>query len=449
MKTIEEHRTRLREIADYALGHGVEAKGKEMFTESHPSKWGKDDQTKFITACHDGYKIAQNMLIEEIQYYQSLLRDYTKELKECRKSKAALKIEEIENFIKTIHVRISTYSHVADAIAWNLLGGQIHIARRLHIEQFDMKYLDSSNLRHAIEVANSLNKKPMRFALISDLTSFVQIGDLLIRDEDKLGIAELKEGEVNELLEDFFWNIEKYKEGSLKEEFIKKLDKNTVKQMKRMLRQKERAIRAIEVINTDKGIDPVSGNNITVGTPTIPTKGYQEDINKLRSQLDSKIWAYTVVDTCIHIGMYRDEGIPMAGYAIQMILKEQTDNFIVIDWLSITKKLSQPIFAKPFSPEFIVDVLTGKVKIIIGINVDQLIETFNYFGLKTRWATMKETAKAKQESKRKGIFEVNKRGVIITVNGSDQFLGGGILSKIIYDNILPSNIALTLLSVSR
>lgn len=446
MDTIENYRIKLKEIADYAFSHGTDAIGIEQFKSGPPSTWDKDVLNKFLIACHDGFKIAQKLIVEELKKYQTYLRETTAELKEFRRQRNKDKEKETSSKIKIIERRLHNFSHMADGIAWQMLGGQIHLARRFHIQEKSSKFLDSSNLSHALKVADEINKIPEDFALLSDLTSFIQIGDLLVRHGKITAVMELKEGKVNDLVREFIDTIDRSGNRITDEDLKEKFDKNTIKQIKRVQRQQERAERAVDVMNNDKGIDPVSGKDIFIGTPSIPTEYYHEELRKLYEDLQNKIWAYTVVDTCVHIGMYRDEGLSMAAFTIPHILKNKTENFIVVDWVSITENLSEPLFGKPFPPEFIIDILTGKVKIIIGLNVDALIETFNVFGLKTRWLTEKETAKRKQGSVKEGIIVVNKKGIAINIPGTEEVtIYGGTFSKIIYDNIKPSNIALSFL----
>jgi hypothetical protein len=256
---------------------------------------------------------------------------------------------------------------------------------------------------------------------------------------------ELKEGKVNDQIAEFLEELKKKGENLDPDNLKTQFDENTIKQIERVERQKIRAERAIEVINTDKGIDPVSGETINIGTPKIPTETYFDILIKLREDLKSKIWAYTNVETCLHIGMYRDLGLMMAPIAIKQILESETKNYILIDWLSITSNLSEPIFMKPFAPDFIIDFLSGKIKIIMGLNFDALIDTFNVFGLQTRWLTEKETARIKDKMPRNEMVIINKRGIISSVSdGLDVYIMGGIISKILYDNFLPSNVALTI-----
>src|SRR5207248_1620033 len=95
-----------------------------------------------------------------------------------------------------------------------------------------------------------------------------------------------------------------------------------------------------------------------------------------------------------------------------------------------------------------IDFLTGVINVIMGIDFDKLIELFNSLGLETRWLSTKETAKKAQKSPKRKIFNVNGRGIAVKLpNGDEILLGGGVVSKILYDNITPSNIAMTLLGI--
>jgi hypothetical protein len=447
MESLEDHRRKLKEISDFAFGHGILTIGKEHFITGPPDSWEKDLLDQFFVACNEGFKIAQRILIAEVQKYQLLQRETKIQLKEFRrqKNKEKEKLTEIE--IKIIVQRLQNFSHIADGIAWQLIGGEIHVARRFYIQEKSSKYLDSSNIKHAIETAEEINKDPNAVALISDLTSFVQIGDLLIRSSEKIGILELKEGKVNEEINEFLAKSDNTESAVTDEKLKEVFNETTIKQLKRIQRQQDRILKVTTILNNDKGIDPVSGHEIFIKTPTIFTDNYHEELSKLQVELQDKIWSYNCLENCLHIGMYRDNGINMSKFLIAEILKSKTSNYKVIDWLAITHNLSEPIFGKPFSPEFIIDVLTSKVKIIIGLDFDALIETFNVFGLKSRWLTEKETMKLQQSKLGENIVIINKRGIAITlVDKKELIISGGTISKILYDNILPSSIAKSILN---
>jgi hypothetical protein len=443
MRTLDEHKIKLKDVCDKAFAFGIRSIISQVEPYSHPDTWGEDIKHTFLIKCHEGFKLAQDLIIEEIIEYQRLIREFTLELKESRRQRDKDKERSLLEKIAVSEHRAKTFSHVADGIAWQLISGQIHIARRLYIKE-SSKYLDSSNIKHAISVAKQINQKPEDFALISDTTNFVQIGDLLIRQGKQVGIAELKEGKVNDQIADFFEKLEKEAPESEIKEFVQNLDGKTVEQMKRILNQQERAIRAIEVINNDKGNDPKTGKKITVTTPSIETEYYYKELFELKEQLKEKNWAYGVLENaCVHIGMYKNESRIMAPFAIRELLRAKTENHIVVDFQGIVENVSSPLFAKPFDPEFLIDVVGGDVKVIIGIDFDALLEMFRDIGLKARWLTTKETVKMKEGETTKSIFTVNKRAIGISGQTEDKeiILGGGIISKILYDNIYPSNIA--------
>src|SRR5699024_2147473 len=132
--------------------------------------------------------------------------------------------------------------------------------------------------------------------------------------------------------------------------------------------------------------------------------------------------------------------------AIKQIISKDTDNYLIVDWMSIAGSVSEPIFAKPLDPDFIIDVLTGSVRVIFGIDFDKVIELFCDLGLPTEWVSEKETMKFKQRiNNRESLFEVNKRAILMETEDVDIYFGGGLISKIIYDNIKPSSLAMSML----
>ncbi len=445
MDSYEDYRKKLREAADYAFYYGAATFGIDRIKANMATTWDKDMRDEFAVLCHDGFKKAQKSIIEQILNYQTELRQNTSDLKDFRRQSNKPKVKAIEAKIAIIEQRIHNFLHIADGIAWQMLSGQIHIARRLSLQEKRFKFLDSSNLSHAITIAEQINQTPLHFALLTDITSYIHIGDLLVKKDNILSIVELKEGIANKSIGDFLKQqdiaIDGVSEKALKEQF----DEKTVAQAKRIQRQVKRGKQAVEVINTDKGTDPATGLQISITTPTIYTEFYHGELRQLFVDLNSQIWAYAVVEDCIHIGMYRDNGIFMTR-AIKDIMEVITTNYIVIDWLMITRNLSAPIFMKPFPPEFIIDIMTGKIKVMMGLDLDRLIDLFNSLGLTTRWMTKKETAKIIQTGDARSTVVVDKRALCYKLGDHEVSMGWGIISKLMYDCILPSNIALSILS---
>lgn len=99
----------------------------------------------------------------------------------------------------------------------------------------------------------------LKFNFVSDLTTVVQIGDLVevdatARKDRKWTVIELKEGRVNELLTGMITE----KEATLAEkdfESMKELVGDTApKQAQRMLRQQRRMRELTRIVETDRGL---------------------------------------------------------------------------------------------------------------------------------------------------------------------------------------------------
>jgi hypothetical protein len=404
LRKLEEHRTILREIADLAFSYGYDNSSIDFSKAANPDDIPKKE---FIHACHEGYKLAQHKLIDEVIFYQELELKKKPKLKEARRERNKELEESIFKDLKIIEQRLNTLSHIADGIAWQLIGGQIHIAKRFFLQEKGQKRLKESN----IEVAEEINQDPDNFALISDITNSIQIGDLLVVSKGVIGMMELKQGKVNEQISEFLENLEEQNKTIEDVDIQEDFDKKTAKQLKRVVRQKERMRQVTDLIKNDEGPDPNTGKHLKINTPVYNTEYFHENLEKMHQKLENKIWAYDVIEGCIHIGIYKGKGLAMAPFAIKKIISNDTDNFIIVNWMSIVSNISEPIFAKPLDPNFIIDILTDKVKVIFGINFDMVIELFNKLGLKSEWISEKNTMKLKQKHGSQIIFELNKRAI--------------------------------------
>jgi hypothetical protein len=443
LKTLEEHGIQLKKISDYAFLYGQEFIGIEKMLRIANRTASAKVKKIFFQKCHEGFKLAQELLIDEIQYYQSLYRTFNQDLKVSRTERDKEKQKKLENDLQIVETRLSALSHIADGIAYQLLRGRIHVMRRLHIGKQGTSFLEFSNFSHTKAIVDQINKNPDDFAFISDLSSFIHIGDLLVFSNGEVKIVELKEGKINKEVSDFLDHVNVKQDTLDDAELAEKFGKHTAKQIKRNVRQRKRGIQFEEVVNNDKGIDPATGEYIHMPTPSVDSIYYNEVLGEMEETLNTQNWAYQYLPGGVHIGMYKGDALLMAEFAIEHIVKEKMPNYILVDWQSIIDQLSEPLFSKPLSPDFIIDILTGRVRVIIALDCDELIGEFNRFGLNAKWLSQKETMQLKQSTKNvDGLFEVNGRAISVSKDdGSKIIIYGGIISKILYDNILPGSIA--------
>lgn len=117
---------------------------------------------KFVSLATKGMREAQNLIVERIKSNPDLSDS-----------------EEV------------LFRGIADSIAWQFLGNQLCHARRLFKEQIPPD-LKNSNFDSVVIVANQMvEAHPDSMPLISDLTSFVQVGDLFISTPKGIIIAEV------------------------------------------------------------------------------------------------------------------------------------------------------------------------------------------------------------------------------------------------------------------
>lgn len=205
------------------------------------------DKIEYQIQVHKGFRIGQALIIEEITklYYDKKQLKY--EYIEARKSKN----EKLKNYINTalkiVEHHIKILRHLADLIAWQMLGHQYFKARRFYSGDKGRPDLSETNLESVIKAVDYFHRKaPINFALITDLTTFIDVGDLLVSSAKSLAIVECKSGSIQwqvnallsellqdnwkEVVEDLIKNKGKKKAGDMLKQAsrtLNQLDKGT------------------------------------------------------------------------------------------------------------------------------------------------------------------------------------------------------------------------------
>ena len=271
---------RARVIYHYACRYGVEHTPYEVNGEWSPEA--------FVRTCHAGFAMAQHLIVDELITLHQRQRELTTQLGIVRRERDKASQNKIKQLLGTEKFKEQVIRKLADSIAWQLLRNQNYIARRLYIGEDSPPSIDKSNLASVVKVINELNAKdPLSFALISDTTSFIQVGDVLRIHHNGIEIIEVKEGEKNLQA---ITILESLEESSEIEE--KKLagehGQDLAKQITRMSRQQKRAQRAVNVLNTGSGPDTSTGIPIQVKDVEFPESKYLSDLKNLFEELNDK-----------------------------------------------------------------------------------------------------------------------------------------------------------------
>ncbi len=435
------------EIADLICHYGFDKTVKDKkFNPSDFKNFIEQNREAFIKNCHEGFKKAQQkilalMLAFEVEKYKLKLV-----LKSLDNEKNKSQVLELNASVIGIESKEHILRHLIDTIAWQMIKGQLYIARRLYQDVKGEKRLLKSNIASVIRAADEINKNDLDFALITDLSAYIQSGDIMIMKENKsLEFVEVKEGvknqEIFKILEDIINSDEPL------EKIIDnlKLDGKSIKQLDRNLKQLREMINLTNILNNDKGVDK-SGKSVKIITPREDTPKFDDKLRKLQKQLEARnLWAYDVIEDCLHIALYKGPLKFIGPSILDSIGQHSGNNFIIMDFLHVIRSLNKPLLFLPFSKDFLFDILFGRTKLFFMLNIDQYLMLFSNYGLKAEWLSRKETMKIVDNQKNSGLFIYKNRGIKITDEATKKimYLNVGIFSKMYFEHIYPSYTAYT------
>lgn len=416
----------LKNLIYYVLQYGIH---RSTIKADMPNP-SYDEMVAFVTNVHKGFMLAQ----------ESVVRNLTEVLQQKKKAKQQLKIDNRErntaakkadqDLLNKLKYQEYVFRKVIDSIAFILLRYELSDARRLYCGEEPIDITDS-NLQSCIEYSQDIYQKdPMTFALISDLSSFIQAGDILqYRYGEKVSVIELKEGVVNEkVLEtmrfyeqtkcDMFLNLTLEQEGP---GFERQLSR-TVKQI-----HKDRSI--VDVMNTGRGTDMFTGLNVNVIQGNGEIQTFTEIVKELLKDARAKGYATSVIEGCLPIGVYYNAKFPKEIFSDWMRLIKI--DFPIIDLRqSILDPTAYPIFLLGIPQSSLVDIVLGRVSILMSIDIDSWLLPLKQGGYKIDYIPRSKLQSICRSSL-KNIHPIMLEGKCVTVekNGSKQFLQKGLLAR--------------------
>lgn len=422
----------VEQIFEYT--HEYAVKNLNLKLDNPISSWTDEETNKFTEYVHIGFKKAQELVLNELLNYETQIEELNKTLKESKRNRNKIVEEDTQKSINIIKYKTKTLRMFMDFIAWQFLGGQYYKVRRF----YDMRKKDNSrpilsksnieSVKNAVEYYHSLN--PLNFALISDLTSFIDIGDMLVMDNHQLVPIEVKEGQKNKEIFDFLFK-EKIPDN------LGTIDENFLKQAKRILNQAKRGHLLYDVLKNEKGVDPFTELKTKVNKEAFEIKTYIDEFEKLIANLDVENYSYTIIEDIISIGIYQNEVIHMGDILIPFLNNEMFGKaYPVFNYREkFQMPISEPIFYYGLSKKTIFDILFGRINIVMSINLDKFIELCNLQGLEARYLSEKETRRRKSQGEIP-LFEFEKKNIMI----GDTILGDGLIARMLFDFVRPSSI---------
>lgn len=411
--------------------------GSVKYFEKHTEAFNIEYPKDFFSFANEGMKKAQLIILDELRSNLFKQRDAKVRLKTQRKTNAKDKmaIGAIEEEIKNLEFIELIYRNLMNSIVWQIFGTKREVIARHYLEEVGSKSLYGEGFEAVLKAAEKINEDPLKFALISDLSTNIQIGDLVIWTPDGFEIIEVKTGEKNKQAIDLlkFYQVNELdpseRVGLMPEGHFKD-------QLMRMLKQKETNKKTAEIINNDEGVYQKDDNaTIHLRESFHEETTYHNVLGDLIKNSEEKDWAFTSVDGILNVGVYRND---WRVYGKKTL--EELNGYPVFDLMgTLTVDVCEPIFMKPFPDEVLLDIAFGKIKVFIGIDYNKLIEFANDIGLSLRWSTTKEFAKITEglPMKSKEVFSNHNKGLVIDYKGHQIFLGMGFMVRLLFDHKTP------------
>ena len=458
LEGIHDYERNLREICDYALSHGIKSR-----KSINPLTCSKEDYNKFIAKCHEGFDLAQDMIVNQFLEIQGEKRNYGVELKDARRKKDKTTAYLCEANIVYLTNRELILRKVADAIAWQMWGLQRWNLRRLYLGK-QMPYLDSANIDSIISATKEINKEPLSFGLIADITSFIQIGDILAVDRSKesaeIHLIEMKAGEMNLKVMEFLESFDKIQCPRIPYFFAQEHGKAALEQALRVTKQQMKAAQVMQIVKTGKGKDPYFDRDIVIPDEIFEEDDYDETLARLIEKCRINGAACDVVDDCLFLGVYDPSKYPrylsdFTNYLYFNLTGIKRDPFMYSEEfyenelflflekaypiydlrLSLTIPLSKPLFLRLLPKEDIFNIIFGKVIILLYLDYERLFERAKDKGIVGKWST----EEARKEHGVKDFYSKLGKRPMFEKEGKVNMMGDGSLSRII-DGTKPDSV---------
>jgi hypothetical protein len=214
-------------------------------------------------------------------------------------------MSDTETLLGVIETRQHILRRLMDGILWVLLPN-VWWANHFAIKK-DLSRPDLGELKKMLGIASDQNAKNEReLHLVSDLTTFVQIGDLLrIRWDDDavyLRLQEIKTGHVNEVLCDIIESAGGILSEAILDDVQAKLGPHAKTQAMRIVKQRERFGQFTSAIqNNSPPPDTPKRELLTALTKTVPplVKSYLHLLPELVTDAKARGFGARCIDSCL------------------------------------------------------------------------------------------------------------------------------------------------------
>jgi hypothetical protein len=412
----DEFRENLEQIAPLVLSYGADslnipqgAKPEEISRYANPKE--------FIRKCNEGFKLAQRRLLNILISIEDESKTISRKLRESRRGSADSLKDQLKTEFAKLQFQRASFKEVANVIAWTIFGMERAHIRALMKLGMGEGYLRDRNIASVINQADRINSDPDSFALITDITSCLGVGDLIVVKNLRKTIVEVKEGKVNELIGKMLTEP-----STIDENYHSALGKlspaKVMDQAERTVRQIAAVGNAIEYIRTDyTEKDGMTGLPRFAVDPPYPPMYLWGPVNEIVSKIQVGQWRFLHTGSLI-VGIVKPDpsyvsyvsGLDFRHYLYheKSVPWEKCRYTNRADDQSMRPEFMEyentPIYSmrhRVFLPDRIpilamlgarngIDVLTDALRIYVYFDVDSFYQLCQDVGLEPAWISEKE-----------------------------------------------------------
>ncbi|MBI1957250.1 MAG: hypothetical protein HY434_01075 [Candidatus Liptonbacteria bacterium] len=195
----------IRQAVSYATEHAT-----NFFNAKTSEDFEKVDKKVFIAKCHEGFDLAQDLIVKRVLEFEKELKPILEKRKALSRSKkkkelaSDSKYSEVLKEERAILNKILFFRRVADVLAWTILKMNKVLIRGTHTLNDHHGFLEDKNIESALDTIPKI-KKPGEFYLINDITTCLGsgAGDMLKVGPGGFQFVELKTGKINRQVLEF------------------------------------------------------------------------------------------------------------------------------------------------------------------------------------------------------------------------------------------------------
>ena len=412
----------------------------------------------FIPTVHDTWKRWHFRAIEEILTFDSAYE-------------ADKRMPIKGPFREFTHYVRQLWRKVNDSIIWSMAGERRHFVKRLCLYR-RRGLLTEANPKTILKYLDYLNKDPYSIAIWNDATTCVDIGDISFFHHGNRDwhFIEVKEGSVNDELGAVMKTFDNDNFYGSVDSFISRYGIKGKKQLERCVKQSTTNSQAMELLNKEEGIDPVTSMYLKVVELVEVDEFYDDQMKEFIDNAIAKgINDTLVVDGClwIYVKGQRTKGEVRAPMRFVEYLRTNNDFFRLHSSRrikgcdmggirnlndSLMMPMAKPLFIRYFTPTQIGEIALGKMmnNIYLFLDMEMFGALLEQNGAAFSWSTPKEARRlcAKPAKDRHSIVYFGRKPQY-QIGDVVSDITEPLLTRMLFDGLRPSVMAKQMVESSQ